>query len=105
MIARIWRGWTRRDDAAAYAEYVGATGFQSYLATEGNRGAFILRRDEGERAEFLTLSLWDSLDAVRAFAGEPVEQAVFYPEDDRYLVDRERTVAHFDVVAVTPEPD
>ena len=97
-VARIWRGWTRREDAAAYTDYVRATGFASYLATPGNRGAFVLRRDEGERTEFLTLSLWESLDAVRRFAGEPVDRAVFYPEDDRYLVEREQTVTHFDVV-------
>ena len=97
-VARIWRGWTRREDAAAYTEYVRATGFGSYLATPGNRGAFVLRRDEGDRTKFLTLSLWESLEAVRQFAGEPVDRAVFYPEDERYLVERERTVTHFDVV-------
>jgi heme-degrading monooxygenase HmoA len=97
-IARIWRGWTRRDDAAAYTEHVRATGFGSYLATPGNRGAFVLRRDEGDRTEFLSLSLWDSLDAVRRFDGEPLDPEVICPEDERYLVDREPTVTHFDVV-------
>jgi heme-degrading monooxygenase HmoA len=98
MVARIWRGWTRRDHAAAYTEHVRATGFGSYLATPGNRGAFVLRRDEGDRSEFLTLSLWESLEAVRRFAGEPVDWAVLGHEDERYLVDREPTVMHFDVV-------
>jgi heme-degrading monooxygenase HmoA len=101
MIARTWRGWTSLNDADAYAEYIRETGFSSYLATPGNRGAFILRRDEGDRTEFLTLSLWDSLDDVRGFAGETIDQAVFYPEDDRYLVERELTVEHFEVVAAS----
>ena len=55
--------------AEQYAAYVERTGIAGYRATPGNRGAWLLRRVEGESAEFLTLSLWESLDAVRAFAG------------------------------------
>jgi hypothetical protein len=95
MIARTWRGWTRREDAGAYLEYVRETGLNAYRATPGNRGAWALQRDDGDRTEIITLSFWDSIDAVRAFAGDDVEQAVFYPEDDRFLVDRELTVRHF----------
>jgi heme-degrading monooxygenase HmoA len=68
---------------------------REYRATPGNRGAWIMRRDDGDRTEFVTLSFWDSLEAVEAFAGEDVERAVFYPEDDRFLVDREVTVRHW----------
>jgi catechol 2,3-dioxygenase-like lactoylglutathione lyase family enzyme/heme-degrading monooxygenase HmoA len=101
LIARIWRGWTRTEDADDYVAYVQATGIPAYRATPGNRAAYILRRSDGDRTEFVTLTFWISLDAVKAFAGEDVEQAVFYPEDDRFLVDRETTVTHFDVF----EPD
>jgi len=97
MIARVWRGWTKREDAAAYAEYVRSTGLAGYRQTPGNRGAYILQRDEGERTEIVTLSFWDSLEAVKGFAGDDVERAVFYPDDDRYLVARELTVTHFTV--------
>jgi heme-degrading monooxygenase HmoA len=97
MIARIWRGWTKRDDAQAYAEYVRSTGLVGYRQTPGNRGAYILQRDEGDRTEIITLSFWESLEAVKGFAGEEIERAVFYPEDDRYLVDRDLTVTHFRV--------
>jgi heme-degrading monooxygenase HmoA len=93
----MWRGWTRREDSDAYAAYVEETGIAAYRATPGNRGAWILRRDDGERTEFVTLTFWDSLDAVRGFAGDDVERAVFYPEDDRFLVDRETTVTHWQV--------
>ena len=96
MIARIWRGWTTRENAEAYVEYLQGTGAPSSLGTPGNRGFFILHRPEGDREEFVTLSLWDSLEAVKGFAGEDVEKAVFYPEDERYLVDREWTVAHYE---------
>jgi catechol 2,3-dioxygenase-like lactoylglutathione lyase family enzyme/heme-degrading monooxygenase HmoA len=97
LIARIWRGWTRTEDADDYVAYVQATGITAYRATPGNRAAYILRRRDGERTEFVTLTFWTSLDAVKSFAGENVEEAVFYPEDDRFLVDRETTVTHFDV--------
>jgi heme-degrading monooxygenase HmoA len=98
VIARTWRGWTRTEDADAYAAYIEETGMRAYRATEGNRGAWMLCRDDGTRTEFVTLSFWDSLDAVRAFAGDDVERAVFYPEDDRFLVEREQTVRHYTVV-------
>ncbi|HEX5473948.1 MAG TPA: hypothetical protein VFX12_04725 [Vicinamibacterales bacterium] len=98
MIARVWRGWTTSENAAAYAEYVSRTGLAAYRATPGNRGAWILQRDLGGRAEIVTLSLWDSLDAVAQFAGHDITKAVFYPEDDQYLVDRELIVAHYHVI-------
>ncbi len=97
MIARIWRGWTRPEDTEAYAEYILATGIAEYEATPGNRGAYLISRPDGNRTEFLTVSFWDTHDAIVAFAGEDIDQAVFYPEDDRYLIDRETTVKHFNV--------
>jgi heme-degrading monooxygenase HmoA len=97
VIARMWRGWTRREDADAYVEYIERTGITAYRTTPGNQGAWILRREDGDRTEFVTLSFWDSLDSVRAFAGDDVEQAVFYDEDDRFLVDRETTVTHWQI--------
>ena len=97
MIARIWRGWTRPEDTEAYAEYILATGIAEYEATPGNRGAYLISRPDGNRTEFLTVSFWDTHDAIVAFAGEDIDQAVFYPEDDRYLIDRETTVRHFNV--------
>jgi heme-degrading monooxygenase HmoA len=97
MIARIWRGWTKRSDAGAYAEYTRRVGLAAYRATPGNRGAWILQRDVGDRTEILTLSLWESEDAIRRFAGDDISRAVFYPEDDRFLIQRELTVEHYRV--------
>jgi heme-degrading monooxygenase HmoA len=94
VIARIWRGWTRPEDAEAYVRYLEEVAAPDSHGTPGNRGFSVLHRRDGEREEFLTISLWESLEAVRAFAGEELERAVFYPEDDRYLVDREPTVSH-----------
>ena len=104
MIARIWRGATAAGDADAYLDYLHRTGLAAYAATPGNRGTLTLRRVVDGRAEFVTLSLWESLDAVRAFAGPEPERAVFYPEDDRFLVDRDLHVTHFDVVARSDAP-
>ena len=99
MIARIGEGAARRDDAAAHADYIGSTGMAEYRATPGNHGAWMLRRDEGDRAEIITFSLWDSRESIRAFAGDDIDQAVFYPEDDRFLIERDLTVRHYGVVA------
>ena len=97
MIARVWRGWTTAADADAYAEYLLATGMKTARATPGNLGASFLRRIEGGRAEFMTVILWETLDAVRAFAGDDIERAVFFPKDDRFLIEREMTVQHYEV--------
>jgi heme-degrading monooxygenase HmoA len=100
VIARMWRGWVRTEDRAAYVDYIERTGMAEYRRTPGNQGAWMLARDlDGGRTEIVTLSLWVSAEAIRRFAGDAIEQAVFYPEDDRYLVERETTVTHFDVVA------
>ncbi len=97
MIARIWRGAVRRRDGDAYAAYMRQTGVPGYAGTPGNRGVWMLRRDVGDRTEFLMFTLWDSLEAVKRFAGEDYEAAVFYPEDDRFLVERDRTSSHWAV--------
>jgi heme-degrading monooxygenase HmoA len=102
MIARTWRGWTSAADADRYVEFLHQTGVREYRETPGNRGVLMLRRIAGERAEFLLVTLWESMDAVRAFAGEDESVAVFYPEDDAFLVDRERHADHFEVL-VAPE--
>ena len=88
----------RREDSDEYVEYLRATGLPEYRATSGNRGAWILRRDLGERTEFVTLSFWESLASVEGFAGPDPERAVFYPEDDRFLVERDLTVAHYELL-------
>jgi heme-degrading monooxygenase HmoA len=96
VIARIWRGAVRSEDADDYVAYIQGTGIAEYKATPGNRGAWILRRPAGDVTQIVTFSLWDDMDAVRAFAGDDPERAVFYPQDDRFLVERELTVEHYE---------
>lgn len=104
MIARTWRGAVRTADAERYADYIRDTGLAAYAATPGNRGAWMLRRDlDDSLTEYVTFSLWDSMDAVRGFAGDDPEQAVFYPDDDAFLVERDTRVRHY-VVAHEAHP-
>jgi len=98
MIARIWRGVTREADAEAYRDYLERTGLAEYRATSGNRGVHVLLKRAAGRAEWLLLTYWESWDAIRRFAGDDVEKAVFYPEDDRFLIERGERVEHFEVV-------
>jgi heme-degrading monooxygenase HmoA len=97
MIARIWRGVVRTEDADGYAGYIRETGLDDYQKTPGNQGAWLLRRDEGGRTEFLTFSLWESREAIASFAGQDIDKAVYYPEDERVLIERDVTVRHYQV--------
>jgi heme-degrading monooxygenase HmoA len=97
VIARIWRGVVRSADADTYVDYIAETGLDEYRRTPGHQGGWILRRDVGDRTEVMTFSLWESLDAVKAFAGDDYETAVYYPEDERFLVERDEVCAHYDV--------
>jgi heme-degrading monooxygenase HmoA len=98
MLARTWVGATRATDADAYLDYLHATGFASYRATPGNRGVLALRRIENDRAVFLIVSLWESEVAIRGFAGDDISRAVFYPADERFLIERDEQVNHYQVV-------
>src|SRR5829696_3578403 len=100
MIARIWRGATAADRAQDYLEYLRKTGIADYRATPGNHGVEVLMRTQGDRTDFTLITYWDSLDAVKAFAGDPPETARFYPEDDDYLIDRELTAEHHEVARI-----
>jgi heme-degrading monooxygenase HmoA len=98
MIARIWRGRIRASDVTAYREYIGATGLVDYRATPGNQGAYMLTRIGGETAHVITLSLWDRLESIRAFAGDDLTRARYYPQDERFLLEFPEHVEHFDVL-------
>jgi heme-degrading monooxygenase HmoA len=85
-------------DADAYYAYLLSTGLMDYRETPGNLGVQVFRRREGDVVHYLLTTLWDSWDSIRSFAGEDVERARYYPEDTRYLLELEPTVAHFEVL-------
>ena len=98
MIARTWRGWVKIEQAASYVGYVAGTGLAGYLSTPGNLGAQMWTADLGDgRTEVITVSWWSSRADIEGFAGPDIDVAVFYPEDDDYLVDPETTVRHYEV--------
>ena len=100
MIARTWHGRVPADKADAYHEYLLRTGVADYAKTAGNHGVYVLRRREGEVAHFLLITHWDSVEAIKGFAGEDYTTAVFYPEDDKYLVERDPTCTHWEVASM-----
>lgn len=98
-VMRTWTGVIRSEDRDEYREYITETGLDGYRSTPGNLDAWMLYRDLGDgTTEVVTVSLWESRDAIVGFAGDDIEVARFYPDDDRFLVDRDVTVKHYDVV-------
>jgi heme-degrading monooxygenase HmoA len=101
VIARVWRGWTEAADADAYERFLRTELFPEVARLDGFGGAHILRRPEPDgEVEFVTVTLFDSLDAVRAFAGEDYETPVIEPEAQRLLSRYEDRAAHYDTVFV-----
>jgi heme-degrading monooxygenase HmoA len=97
LIARVWRGATpaaRRDEYLAYVE---RTGTRDCRATPGNRGVEVLHRVAGDRAEFVFISYWESMEVIKAFAGADVTRARYYPEDRSFLYELTPTVEHYEV--------
>jgi heme-degrading monooxygenase HmoA len=96
-VARIWRGRTLAAKADEYEAYLFASGITRVRATPGNLGVTVLRRADGDQTEFLVISIWESLDAVKRFAGADYEKAVILDRDREYLVEVEPTVRHYTV--------
>ena len=103
MIARTWHGVTDKSKADDYRKYLEESGVKEYRETKGNRGVYVLRRDEGDRTHFLLVSLWDSFEAIRRFAGRDVEKAVYFPKDKEFLREFEPKVLHYQVLASPDE--
>ncbi len=101
MIGRIWRGLTTRDNADAYEEVLRRKVLPELGAIDGSRGAFVMRRDVEGGVEFVTLTLFESLDAVREFAGPAYEQAVVIPEAEALLSSFEKSAIHYEI-AIQP---
>ncbi len=97
MIARLWHGRTRLSDADTYAEFMRERAAPDYGSVEGLERLYFLRRDDGDVAHFLLVTLWDSMESVRQFAGDEPEKAKYYPEDDDFLLEKEETSALYEV--------
>jgi heme-degrading monooxygenase HmoA len=100
VILRKWTGRIRSADQEEYGTYVAGTGADDYSHTPGNLGFQILMRPLGDgTSEVITLSWWESMNAVQRFAGDKPEVARYYPDDDRFLLERPILVEHYHVIA------
>jgi heme-degrading monooxygenase HmoA len=95
IILRKWSSRIRTEDRQAYVDYVLETGGHDYAKTPGNLGYQVLTRDLGDGTTAITtLSWWTSMQAIGKFAGPEPEVARYYPEDDRFLIEKPRHVEH-----------
>jgi len=101
MIARHWRGWTKPADADSYERLLKETVLPQLKQISGYRGGYVLRHDGAEESEFVVINFFESLAAVRAFAGENYTVAVFEPEARRLLSRVEPEAMHYEVRAST----
>ena len=104
MIVRYWRGWTTPDNADAYQAVVSGTVLPGIAARalDGYHGAYLLRRDVDQEVEFATIMLFDSIEHVRAFAGDDYETAYVPPAAREVLARFDERSAHYETV-LTPE--
>lgn len=100
MISRVWHGWTNRDNADAYEELLRTEIFTNIAerSIQGFRGIHLLRRDVHDGVEFVTIMWFDTLDAVRAFAGEEYDVAVVPPKARQLLSRFDGRSAHYQVI-------
>jgi hypothetical protein len=102
MIGRLWHGWTIRENADAYENLLVSEILPGIQQIEGSRGAYLLRREGRSEVEFVTLTIFESLDAVRRFAGEDYEVAVVLPEVRALLSRFDQRSSHYEIIA-TPD--
>lgn len=98
MIARLWHGWTTRENADAFEGLLRARVLPGIHRVQGYKGSYLLRKDGEGEVEFITLTLFESMDAVREFAGEDYKTAVIDPEGGRLLSRFDRTSEHYELV-------
>jgi heme-degrading monooxygenase HmoA len=94
----MWHGRVPTPRAKTYRDFLNARAIPDYQSVSGNISVHILERTEGEITHFITLTFWQDLGSIRAFAGEEVETAKYYPEDKDFLLEFEPTVVHYEVV-------
>jgi heme-degrading monooxygenase HmoA len=104
MIGRLWHGWTTVDDAPRYEEHLRDETFPGLRDIDGYVDGYLLRRDSGDRVDFTVLTLWESLDAIRAFAGDDYETAVVPDAARRALRGFDERVTHYHVALGPTSP-
>lgn len=100
MIARVWHGYTKPENADSYEAMLKPELLPGVSKMRGFQGSYLLRRAVGDEVEFITVLLWDSIEAIRAVAGADYETAVIPEERRKYLARFDAKAAHFEVVSV-----
>jgi heme-degrading monooxygenase HmoA len=100
MIARIWRGRTKKENADEYWQFLTQNAEEDCRKTPGNRGVSVYKRITADYAEFMFISFWESMEAVKSYAGEDIAKAHYFPEDLKYVIDPPASVEHHDVFSV-----
>lgn len=100
MIARVWHGYTRPEHADAYEAMLKPELLPGISKVKGYKGSYLLRRKAGEEVEFITIILWQSLDAIRAVAGDDYETAVIPQERRKYLARYDARASHYEIASV-----
>lgn len=101
MIMRIWHGWTRKGkNATEYDEMLRSEVLPAIHRIAGYKGTWLLRRDSGEEVEFVTITTWDSWEAIEEFAGKGRNNSVIYPKAAELLTRHDEHSEHFEAVWV-----
>jgi heme-degrading monooxygenase HmoA len=100
VIVRVWRGRTSVAKADEYERFLKDTAYPDYGGVPGNRGWILLRRPASDAVEFMFVSFWDSMEALRAYTGGDPERPKYYPEDRAALLELPERVEHYDAVDV-----
>jgi heme-degrading monooxygenase HmoA len=100
MIARVWRARAKKENADVYWKFLTRNAEVDCRKTEGNRGVSVYRKIDGDFADFMFISFWESMDAVHNYAGPDIEQAHYFPEDLQYVINPPLHVEHFEVFSI-----
>ena len=96
MIARIWHGMTLATKSDEYLNLMRTVAIPDYRSTPGNKGAYALRRIEGDTAHFVMVTFWESEVSIRAFAGDDISVAKYYAFDKEFLLEMEPCSTHYE---------
>ncbi|WP_209320111.1 antibiotic biosynthesis monooxygenase [Flavobacterium denitrificans] len=99
MIARIWHGKTKMEDYETYTEFIIKTAIPDYEKTPGFVKLSFLKSIKNNEGHFLLITYWENWKVIKNFAGENIEKAKYYPEDEQFLLEFEENVEHFEVFA------
>ncbi len=104
MIARVWYGYTKPEHADAYEAMLKPELLPGLSKVKGYKGSYLLRRNAGDEVEFITIMLWDSLEAIKAVAGQDYEKSIVPEERRKYLSHHDPKSKHYEIASIQQLP-